>query len=124
MTTTPTSAPDPGVTPDSDTSGSVTSGSVTSGSVTSGSVTPAAGARTIPLAILALIAAFFVPLAAILIGHLALAQTKRTGEPGHTVALIGTILGYLFTAIIVIVVMLVAVVPLVLHTGTPTYSKF
>jgi len=85
---------------------------------------PAAGTRTSPLAILALIAAFFVPLAAILIGHLALSQTKRTGEPGHTVALAGIILGYVFTAIIVIVLMLVAVVPLLLHAGTPTYSKF
>lgn len=60
---------------------------------------PAAGTgpRTNTLAIIALIAAFVVPLAGIIVGHIALGQIKRTGEAGHGLALAGTILGYVFT---------------------------
>lgn len=61
-----------------------------------GSPAPA-GDRTNVLSIIALVAAFVVPLAGIICGHIALGQIKRTGEKGHGLALAGTVLGYIFT---------------------------
>ncbi len=55
--------------------------------------------RTNVLAIIALIAAFVVPLAGIICGHIALSQIKRTGENGRGLALAGTVLGYIFTVL-------------------------
>jgi len=63
------------------------------------------------LAIIALIAAFVLPPAGIVVGHIALGQIKRTGEAGHGLALWGTILGYLFT---IAYVMFFVVLPIVL----------
>ena len=53
--------------------------------------------RTNVLAIIALIAAFVVPLAGIVCGHIALAQIKRSGGAGRGLALSGTVLGYVFS---------------------------
>jgi heme A synthase len=53
-----------------------------------------APSRTNVLAIVSLVTAFFVSLAAIITGHIALAQIKRTGEKGRGLALAGVILGY------------------------------
>lgn len=50
------------------------------------------------LAIIAFIAAFFVSIAGIIMGHIALGQIKRSGERGRGLALAGTILGYVFLA--------------------------
>ena len=60
---------------------------------------PAAGpARpTNVLSIIALIAAFVIPLAGIIVGAISLGQIKRTGEGGHGLALAGVILGIVFT---------------------------
>lgn len=111
MTTTPSSAPDPGVAPGAQIPADA-------------ALSPGGGARTSPLAILAFVATFLVPLAGIIMGHRAMAQTRRTGEPGHRLALVATVLGYIFTAIVLMVLVLVAVVPLLTQTGSPTYSKF
>jgi hypothetical protein len=51
------------------------------------------------LAIVALILGFVLPLGGIIAGHIALGQIKRTGEGGHGLALAGTILGYVFTGL-------------------------
>jgi hypothetical protein len=72
---------------------------------------PAAGPRTNTLAIVALIAAFVVPLAGIIVGHIALGQIKKTGEAGHGLALWGTILGYVFTALYIIIIFVSAILP-------------
>jgi hypothetical protein len=61
-----------------------------------------AGPRTNTLAIVALVLGFVVPLGGIICGHIALSQIKRTGEGGHGLALAGTILGYVFTAITIL----------------------
>jgi heme A synthase len=53
-----------------------------------------APSRTNVLAIVSLVTAFVVSLAAIITGHIALAQIKRTGEKGRGLALAGVILGY------------------------------
>lgn len=62
-----------------------------------------AQAKTNVLAIIALVAAFVMPLAAIIMGHIALSQIRRTGEQGHGLAKAGLILGYVFTAVGVLV---------------------
>jgi uncharacterized protein YacL len=46
------------------------------------------------LAIVSLVSAFFISLAAIITGHIALSQIKRTGEKGRGLAIAGLILGY------------------------------
>ncbi len=71
--------------------------------------------RTNVLAIIALVLGIFVPIGGIICGHIALGQIKRTGEAGHGLALAGTIIGYAFTALGIIitiayVVFIVAVV--------------
>jgi uncharacterized protein YacL len=47
------------------------------------------------LAIVSLVSAFFVSLAAVITGHIALTQIKRTGEKGRGLAIAGLVLGYL-----------------------------
>jgi hypothetical protein len=51
-------------------------------------------ARTNPLAIASLVLAFFVPVAPIVLGHLALGQIARSGEQGRGFAVAGLVLGY------------------------------
>jgi hypothetical protein len=46
------------------------------------------------LAIVGFVLAFFVSLGAIICGHIALSQIKRTGERGHGLALAAVIIGY------------------------------
>lgn len=65
------------------------------------------------LAIVGFVLAFFVSLAAIVCGHIALSQIKRTGERGHGLALAAVIIGYAGVAfwllyIVFIVVFVVA----------------
>jgi Domain of unknown function (DUF4190) len=52
------------------------------------------GPKTNTLAIVSLVLAFVVSLGAVITGHIALGQIKRTGEGGHGLALAGVILGY------------------------------
>jgi Domain of unknown function (DUF4190) len=61
---------------------------------------PAAPTNT--LAIISLIAAFVLAPAAIICGHIALGQIKRTGESGHGLAFAGLVLGYVFTGFAVL----------------------
>jgi hypothetical protein len=46
------------------------------------------------LAIVSLVSAFVVSLAAVITGHIALSQIKKTGENGRGLAIAGLILGY------------------------------
>lgn len=66
-----------------------------------------AAPATNALAIIALVTAFFVPIAGIVCGHLALGQIRRTGEGGRGLALAGLIIGYVYTAFVVLYVMFV-----------------
>lgn len=64
--------------------------------------------KTNVLAIVSLVSAFFISLVAVITGHLALSQIKKTGEGGRGLAIAGLILGYVgivggIIAIIVIV---------------------
>lgn len=76
--------------------------------------------KTNTLAVVSLISAFFVPLVAIITGHISLSQIKKSypTEGGEGLAKAGLILGYIFTAIsILVAVILVAAVA---STSTPT----
>jgi len=75
------------------------------------------------LAIVALVLGFVVPLGGIICGHLALGQIKRTGEGGRGLALAGLILGYVFTAIIVLYIIGVIVFVLI-AIPTAGYSTY
>ncbi|HEY4152424.1 MAG TPA: DUF4190 domain-containing protein [Pseudolysinimonas sp.] len=90
--------------------------------------------RTNPLAIVSFVASlaavflwFFGSLTAIITGHIALNQIKKTGEAGHGFALAGLIIGYVgigLTAIIVVfyVVVFVALISTGSYYGS-TYSS-
>lgn len=52
------------------------------------------GPKTNTLAIVSLVLAFFISLGAIICGHIALSQIKKTGENGRGLAMAGLILGY------------------------------
>lgn len=56
------------------------------------------------LAIIALILGFLLPIGGIICGHIALGQIKRTGESGQGLAKAGLILGYVFTALTLLIV--------------------
>jgi hypothetical protein len=62
------------------------------------------------LAIISLVSAFFVSLAAVICGHIALSQIKKTGEKGRGLAIGGLVLGYLgiISGIIVLAILIVA----------------
>ncbi|WP_156366247.1 peptidylprolyl isomerase [Agreia sp. Leaf335] len=64
--------------------------------------------RTNPLAIVSLISAFVLSLVAVITGHLALRQIKRTGEGGRGLAIAGVTIGYagLVAGIVVIAVLI------------------
>jgi Domain of unknown function (DUF4190) len=55
---------------------------------------PAPGERYNVLAIVSLVSAFFISLAGIITGHIALSQIKRTGEKGRGLAIAGLVIGY------------------------------
>lgn len=65
---------------------------------------PVPAAKTNTLAIVSLVLAFFVSLGAVICGHIALGQIKRTGEGGRGLAIAGLVLGYLGLVVGLIVV--------------------
>lgn len=54
------------------------------------------------LAIVSLVSSFFVGLAGIITGHMALSQIKRTGEDGKGLAIAGLVIGYVMTLVAVV----------------------
>ncbi|TFC17578.1 DUF4190 domain-containing protein [Cryobacterium algoritolerans] len=62
------------------------------------------------LAIVSLVSAFFISLVAIITGHIALSQIKKTGEKGRGLAIGGLVLGYLGVVATIIVIIVWAVV--------------
>ncbi|WP_168203701.1 DUF4190 domain-containing protein [Humibacter ginsenosidimutans] len=65
--------------------------------------------QTNGLAIAALIVVFFSSVVGLILGHVALSQIKRTGQPGHGLALAAVIIGWAVVGL-VIVIALVSVV--------------
>jgi hypothetical protein len=82
----------------------------------------AAPARpTNTLSIIALIAAFVIPLAGIIVGFIALNQIKRTGEGGHGLALAGVVLGFVFSILYILLIVGSFLIPLLI-VGTTGYT--
>ena len=77
--------------------------------------------QTNVLSVVALVLAFVVPIGGIICGHIALAQIKRTGEQGRGLALAGTIVGYVFVGIFILV-FVGAILIQVLFFGTAAAS--
>jgi uncharacterized membrane protein len=74
------------------------------------------GKRTNVLAIVALVLAIFVPLVGAILGHVALGQIKKTGEEGRGIALAAVIVGWVFTGL-AIVIIVVSFIPFILLGG-------
>jgi uncharacterized protein YacL len=68
---------------------------------------PAATAKTNTLAIIALVASFFISIVGIVLGHVALNQIKTTGEGGRGLAIAALVIGYLSVAVGVIIAIIV-----------------
>ncbi|WP_243695366.1 DUF4190 domain-containing protein [Agromyces protaetiae] len=85
-----------------------------------GAPAPAAQ-KTNVLAIVSLVTAFFVSLAAVITGHIALNQIKKTGESGRGLAIAGLVLGYLGLAFGLIWIIIVVIA---LASGGVTYSTY
>ena len=83
----------------------------------------APGRPTNVMAIVALIAAFVIPLAGIIVGFIALGQIKKTGENGRGLALAGVILGFVFSALYLIIIGFSVLLPL-LFLGSSGYSTY
>jgi hypothetical protein len=58
--------------------------------------------KTNTLAIVSLVVALFVPLVGAILGHVAMGQIKKTGEQGRGIALAGVIIGWAFTALVIV----------------------
>jgi len=70
------------------------------------------------LAIVSLVSAFFISLVAIITGHIALSQIKKTGEKGRGLAIGGLVLGYLgVVATIIVVIVWVVVFAAAINDG-------
>lgn len=68
---------------------------------------PAAAAKTNTLAIIALVASFFISIVGIVLGHVALNQIKTTGEGGRGLAIAALVIGYLSVAVGIIVAIII-----------------
>lgn len=66
---------------------------------------PTTLAYTNTFALISIITAFLSPVAAIVFGHLALGQIKRTGDAGRGLALTGLIIGYSYFVMIALFVL-------------------
>ena len=58
------------------------------------------------LAIVAFVLAFMAPPGAIVCGHIAMGQIRRTGEQGHGLALAAAVIGWAFTAAVALFVVI------------------
>jgi len=74
------------------------------------------------LAIVSLVSAFFVSLAAIITGHIALSQIKKTGEKGRGLAIAGLVLGYL--GIVAGIIGTILFIVLISTASTNGYSSY
>jgi hypothetical protein len=75
------------------------------------------------LAVLSLVLAFFISIGAVICGHIALSQIKRTGEKGRGLAIAGLVLGYLgIVAGILLFLGFLALIPWMDINNMPMYG--
>ncbi|BDZ63838.1 DUF4190 domain-containing protein [Agromyces mangrovi Wang et al. 2018] len=78
--------------------------------------------KTNVLAIISLVSAFFISLAAVITGHIALSQIKKTGEQGRGLAIAGLIIGYIGLVLGLIgIIIWIAAFGFLASTGSLTY---
>ncbi|MDX2025667.1 DUF4190 domain-containing protein [Microcella sp.] len=82
----------------------------------------ATGPKTNTLAIVSLVLAFFISLGAVICGHIALGQIKKTGENGRGLAIAGLVLGYLGLVVGFIAVVVSIFLPFLILGSTGSYS--
>lgn len=81
-----------------------------------------ASTKTNVLAIVSLVSAFFVSLVAIITGHIALSQIKKTGEQGRGLAIAGLIIGYIGLVVgIIVIIAWIAAFAVVASNPSVTY---
>jgi len=85
--------------------------------------TAAPARATNVLSIIAIIGAFVVPIVGIIVGFISLGQIKKTGENGRGLALAGVILGFVFTVLYLLLILLGAILPAIIigTTGVTSY---
>lgn len=89
-----------------------------------GSPVPASSRYNV-LSIVGFVLAFFVSIGAVVCGHIALAQIKRTGEKGHGLALAAVILGYVGIVFgIIAIIAYIAIVAAAVNSGALNSSSF
>ncbi|MGR0221088.1 DUF4190 domain-containing protein [Agromyces sp. ZXT2-6] len=80
-----------------------------------------ASQKTNVLAIVSLVSAFFISLVAIITGHIALSQIKKTGEQGRGLAIAGLIIGYVGLVVgIIVAIVWFAVIGAAISSGNIT----
>lgn len=77
-----------------------------------------------PLAIIAFVLAFIAPPGAIVCGHIALGQVRRTGEQGRGLALAGAVLGWVFTGLLALFVLAWIAALLAILVGWAAFLPF
>lgn len=63
---------------------------------------PTTVAQTNAMALVAIILGFMQPIAGIVFGHIALSQIKRNGDAGRGMAMTALIIGYVYTAMLIL----------------------
>ena len=80
-----------------------------------------AGQKYNVLAIVSLVSAFFISIVAIITGHIALSQIKKTGEQGRGLAIAGLIIGYVGLVVgIIVAIVWFAIIGTAISSGTIT----
>lgn len=75
--------------------------------------------ETEPMAIIALVLSFFVPLAGAILGHIARNKCIKTGNEGRGMSLAAVIVGWSLTALYVLYVIFVVVLVAITAVDTP-----
>ena len=83
---------------------------------------PAPQQKTNTLAIVSLVLAFVVSLGAVICGHIALSQIKKTGEQGRGLAIAGLVLGYI--GLVAGLIWIIAVFSIFATWGVSSYSTY
>lgn len=77
----------------------------TAGGAVPAGVAPSAGSETSTLSVLAFVASFFVSVAGVVLGHMALGELRRTGKRGRGLAVAALVIGYGAIALTLIAVL-------------------
>ena len=82
---------------------------------------PGGGQKYNVLGIVSLVSAFFISIVAIITGHIALSQIKKTGEQGRGLAIAGLIIGYVGLVVgIIVAIVWFAIIGTAISSGTIT----